>query len=118
MAIQIRAHLTASPNPTSLPRRVDFRQTLRSNIDGEEIVVVYQMDPDHGVWFKDGDGNATKTIQRTLQVSQADQPVLTRITLQKGKGTWPMASVEIDQTITDSSGIKIPDSCVLGIDPS
>ena len=118
MAIQIRAHLTASPNPTSLPRRVDFRQTLRSNIDGDEIVVVYQMDPDHGVWFKDGDGNATKTIQRTLQVSQADQPVLTRITLQKGKGTWPMASVEIDQTITDSSGIKIPDSCVLGIDPS
>jgi hypothetical protein len=116
MAIQIRSHLTASPNPTSLPRRIDFHQTLRSNMDGEEITVEYQMDPGHGVWFKDGDGNATKTIQRTLQVSQADQPVLTRITLQKGKGTWPMESVEIDQTITDSSGIKIPDSCVLGIE--
>jgi hypothetical protein len=114
MAIQIRAHLTASPNPTSLPRRIDFRQTLRSNMDGEEVVVVYQMDPGHEVWFRDGNGNATKTIQRTLQVSQADQPELTRITLQKGPGTGPMASVEIDQTITDSSGIKIPDSCVLG----
>lgn len=115
MAIQIRAHLTASPNPASLPRRIDFRQTLRSNQDGEEIVVVYQMDPDHEVWFKDGDGNPAKSIQRTLQVSRADQPVLTRITLQKGPGTGPMASVEIDQTITDSSGIAIPDSCVLGI---
>jgi hypothetical protein len=26
-----------------------------------------------------------------------------------------MVSVQIDQTITDSAGIKIPDSCVLGI---
>jgi hypothetical protein len=114
MAIQIRSHLTASPNPTSLPRRIDFHQTLRSNMDGEEITVEYQMDPGHGVWFKDGDGNATKTIQRPLQVTQTDLPELRRITLQKGPGTGPMASVEIDQTITDSSGIKIPDSCVLG----
>ena len=115
MAIQIRAHLTASPNPTSLPRRIDFRQTLRGNIDGEEVDVVYQMDPDHQIWFKDADGKPAKSIQRTLQVSQADQQVLTRITLQKGPGTGPMTSVEIDQTITDSSGNKIPDSCVLGI---
>ncbi|MFY9823061.1 MAG: hypothetical protein WAM82_16890 [Thermoanaerobaculia bacterium] len=115
MAIQIRSHLTAAPNPTSLPHRIDFRQTLRSNIAGEQIAMEYQMDPDHGVWFKDGNGNATKTIQRTLQVSQTDQPVLTRITLQRGPGTWPMMSVEIDQTITDSTGNKIPDSCVLSI---
>jgi hypothetical protein len=115
MAIQIRAHLTASPNPADLPRRIDFHQTLRSNMDGENVVVVYQLDPDHEIWFKDGNGKAVKTIQRTLQVSQADQPVLTRITLQKGPGTGPMASVEIDQTITDSSGIAIPDSCILGL---
>jgi hypothetical protein len=116
MAIQIRSHLTASPNPASLPVRIDFRQTLRSNQDDEEVVLEYQMDPDHGVWFKDSDGNRTKTVQRTVQVSQAAQPVLTRITLQKGPGTWPMASVEIDQTITDSAGIQIPDSCVLAIE--
>ena len=115
MAIQIRSHLTASPNPTSLPRRIDFRQTLRSNMDGEEVVVVYQMDPAHDVWFRDGDGNPTKTIQRTLQVSQADQPVLTRIPLQRGPGTGPMVSIQIDQTITDSAGIKIPDNSVLGL---
>jgi hypothetical protein len=115
MAIQIRAHLTATPNPTSLPRRVDFHQTLRSNMDGESVDVVYQMDPDHQIWFKDANNKLTKTIQRTLQVSRADQQVLTRIALQKGPGNGPMTSVEIDQTITDSSGNKIPDSCVLGI---
>jgi hypothetical protein len=115
MAIQIRAHLTVSPNPTSLPRRIDFHQTLRSNMDGESVDVVYQMDPGHEIWFKDGDGKPAKSIQRTLQVSRADQPVLTRIALQKGPGKGPMTSVEIDQTITDSSGNKIPDSCVLGI---
>ena len=116
MAIQIRSHLTASPNPTILPRRIDFRQTLRSNMDEEDIVVVYQMDPDHQIWFLDSDGKLTKTIQRNLEVSRADQPILTRISLQKGPGTGPLTLVEIDQTITDSSGIKTPDSCELGID--
>lgn len=117
MAIQIRAHLTASPNPTTLPRRIDFRQTLRSSLDGgENVVVVYQMDRDHDVWFKDGDGNLTKTIQRTVQVLQADLPVLTRILLVRGPGNGPMALVEIDQTITNPTGIKIPDSCELELD--
>lgn len=115
MAIQIRAHLTASPNPASLPHRIDFRQTLRSNLNGETVVLLYQLDPGHDVWFRDGDGQPAKSVQRTVQVSRADQQVLTRITLQQGPGTGPMASVEIDQTITDSAGIAIPDSCVLGI---
>jgi hypothetical protein len=115
MAIQIRSRLTASPNPTSLPRRIDFRQTLRSNQDGEPVVLEYQMDPAHDVWFVDGDGKLVKTIQRSVQVSRAAQPVLTRIPLQRGPGDGPMVSVQIDQTITDSVGIKIPDNCVLGI---
>jgi hypothetical protein len=116
MAIQIRAHLTASPNPATLPRRIDFRQTLRSNMDGEGVGVVFQLDAGHEIWFKDAGGQLTKTIQRSLQVSQIDQLVLTRITLSKGPGTGPVTLVEIDQTITDSSGTKIPDSCELGID--
>ena len=115
MAIQIRSHLTATPNPTSLPRRIDFHQTLRSNMSNEQVVLTFQMDPGHNVWFRDGDGKPAKTVQRTVQVSQADQPELIRITLQTGPGDGPMASVEIDQTVTDSAGIKIPDSCVLGI---
>src|SRR5262249_36447281 len=118
MAIQIRSHLTASPNPTSLPRRIDFRQTLRSNQNGEQVTLEYEMDPAHNVWFVDGDGKLVKTIQRSVQVSQVDHPVLTRIPLQRGPGTGPMVSVQIDQTITDSAGIKIPDSCVLALAPN
>jgi hypothetical protein len=113
MAIQIRAHLTATPNPTALPRRIDFRQTLRGNIDGETIGVAYQLDPDNDVYFQDADGNPVKTVQRSLDVSRTDQVFLTRIVLQRGPGTGPLTMVEIDQTLTDSSGIEIPDSVVL-----
>jgi hypothetical protein len=116
MAIQIRAHLTASPSPATLPRRIDFRQTLRSNMDQENVGLEFAMDPAHEIWFKDGNGQPTKSIPRTIQVSQLDQPVLTRITLMKGPGTGPITLVEIDQTIIDSSGTAIPDSCELGID--
>src|SRR4029077_10740841 len=112
MAIQIRAHLTATPNPTTLPRRIDFRQTLRSNLPSEEIVVVYQLDPDHDVWFQDN-GQLTKSVQRNLTVTQADGVFLARIELQRGPGTGPLTMVEIDQTLTDSSGIRIPDSVVI-----
>jgi hypothetical protein len=113
MAIQIRAHLTATPNPTTLPRRIDFHQTLRSNLASEDIVVAYFLDPGHDVWFQDAAGRPTKTVQRDLTVTQADQVFLTRILVQQGPGAGPMTMVEIDQTITDSSGIKIPDSVVL-----
>jgi hypothetical protein len=115
MAIQIRAHLTATPNPTTLPRRIDFHQTLRSNLASEDIVVVYQLDPDHDIWFQDGSGKPAKTVQRNLTATQADQVFLVRILLQRGPGAGPMTMVEIDQTITDSSGIRIPDSVVIRI---
>ncbi len=115
MAIQIRAHLTATPNPTTLPRRIDFHQTLRSNLPSEEIVAVYQLDPDHDIWFQDGSGKPTKSVQRNLTVTQADGVFLARIVLQRGPGTGPLTMVEIDQTLTDSSGIKIPDSVVVRI---
>jgi hypothetical protein len=117
MAIQIRVPLTASPNPTSLPRRIDFHQTLRGNIDGETVLAVYELDPDHDIWFQDANGKPTKTVQRSLEVSQAqaDQVFLIRIVMQRGPGTGPLAMVEIDQTLTDSSGIKTPDSFVLNL---
>ena len=82
MAIQIRAHLTATPNPTTLPRRIDFHQTLRSNLASEDVVAVYQLRSEIDVWFQDGNGNPTKTVQRDLTVTQADQAFLVRIVLQ------------------------------------
>jgi hypothetical protein len=115
MAIQIRAHLTATPNPTTLPRRIDFHQTLRSNLTSETIAVEFFLDPDHDIWFQDANGKPTKTVQRGLTVTPVDQAFLIRICLQRGPGAGSMTMVEIDQTITDSSGIKIPDSAVLRI---
>ncbi len=115
MAIQIRAHLTATPNPTTLPRRIDFHQTLRSNLASEDVVAVYQLRSEIDVWFQDGNGNPTKTVQRDLTVTQAEQAFLVRIVLQTGPKAKPIALVEIDQVLTDSSGIKIPDSIVLRI---
>jgi len=115
MAIQIRVPLTATPNPTTLPRRIDFHQTLRSNIDGETVLAVYELDPDNDIWFQDANGKPTKTVQRTLEVPRTDQVFLTRIMMQRGPGTGPLTMVEIDQTLTDSSGIKLPDSFVLDL---
>ena|ERR1700709_843279 len=115
MAIQIRAHLTATPNPTTLPRRIDFHQTLRSNLASEDVVAVYQLSPDHDIWFQDGNGKPTKKVQRELTVTQADQVFRDRIVLQRGSAAEPMVMVEIDQVLTDSSGIKVPDSVVLRI---
>jgi hypothetical protein len=112
MAIQIRVPLSATPNPTTLPRRIDFRQTLSSNI-GEAVTVAFQMDAAHDVWFKDGNGQPSKTIQRTLNVSQVDQTILVRIALVTGPGNGPMDTIEIDEAITDASGATIPDSCEL-----
>jgi hypothetical protein len=115
MAIQIRAHLTATPSPTTLPRRIDFHQTLRSNLASEDVIAVYQLDPGHNVWFQDASGKPAKMVQRELTVTQADQPFLVRIVMQLGPGTGPMKLVEVDQVLTDSSGIKIPDSVVIQI---
>jgi hypothetical protein len=114
MAIQIRVPLSATPNPTTLPHRIDLRQTLRSNI-GEGVTVAFQMDAAHDVWFQEGNGQLTKTIQRTLDVSQVDQPILVGISVVRGPGNGPMDLVEIDEAITDSSGATIPDSCELRV---
>jgi hypothetical protein len=115
MAIQIRQHLTASPNPTPLPRRVEFRQTLRSNRPSEAITVVYSLDPVHNVWFQDAAGAATKTITRQETVGQTDQVCIDRIGMQEGPGQGPQDLVQVNQTITGSSGISIPDTCVVEI---
>lgn len=115
MAIQIVQNLQATPNPTTLPRRIDFKQTLRSNRDGEAITVEYSMDPGHNIFFVDSSGQPTKKVQRTDTVSRQPQLCHDRITLQEGAGGGPLSLVQVNQTITDSSGVTIPDVCVLQI---
>jgi hypothetical protein len=115
MAIQIRVPLQASPNPTTLPKRVEFTQTLRSNRDGEPITLTYSLDPAHNVWFQDANGNPTKSVQRDETVSRADQVCVDRIVMQLGPGNGPMAMAQVNQTITDSSGITIGDLVIVRI---
>jgi len=116
MAIQIVQKLQATPNPTTLPRRIDFKQTLRSNRDGEQVTVEYSLDAGHNIWFQDSSGQPAKKVQRTETVTRQGQPCHDRITLQEGPGSGPLDLVQVNQTITDSSGVAIPDVCVIQIE--
>jgi hypothetical protein len=117
MAIQIRKNLQASPNPTSLPKRVEFTQTLISNRDNQAITVVYRLDPAHDVWFQDAGGNPTKSVERTDTISRVEKVCVDRIVMQRGPGQGPLTLVEVNQTITDPSGITLGDVSVVRLEP-
>src|SRR4051794_18459525 len=113
MAIQIQQNLTATPNPTTLPKRITFQQTLVSDQDDEPIAVVYSLDPANDVWFEDASGRRTKTIHRADTVSQTPKVCRDQITLLRGPGQGPLAFVQVDQTVTDSTGVPLADVCTL-----
>ncbi|HEV7669765.1 MAG TPA: hypothetical protein VGS22_14680 [Thermoanaerobaculia bacterium] len=115
MAILIRKNLTASPNPTTLPKRIELSQTLRSTLPEEPITVVYQLAPGHQIWFKDGDNPPAKSFSRPETVGTTDQICRDRVELVIGPGTGPIELVQIDQTITDSFGIPQPDLVLVQI---
>lgn len=116
MAIQIRSNLQASPNPTSLPKRVEFTQTLISNRDDEPITVSYDLDPAHNVWFEDSSGNPVKSVERTETVSRVEKVCVDRIVMRLGPGRGPLALVQVNQTVTDSSGITLGDVAVVRLE--
>ena len=115
MAIQIRKNLTASPNPTSVPKRIELVQTLRSTLPEEAITLVYQLALGHQIWFKDGDAPPSKSFTRTETVGSTDQICRDRVELVIGPGTGPVEMVQIDQTLTDSLGIAQPDLVLVQI---
>lgn len=109
MAIQIQQNLTATPNPTTLPKRITFQQTLVSDQAAEPISVLYSLAPEHDVWFEDAGGQLTKTVQRADTVSQIPKVCRDQISMARGPGQGPMALVQVNQTVTDSEGIPLPD---------
>ena len=113
MAIQIRKNLQAAPNPTSLPKRVEFTQTLISNQNSEPISIVYTLDPAHDVWFQDGSGAPVKSVSRSETLSRVEKVCVDRIEMQRGPGQGPLALVQVNQTVTDSSGITLGDLTVV-----
>jgi|SRR6185295_901826 len=115
MAIQILDNLTASPNPTTLGKRIDLRQTLVSNRAQESIRIAYRLDPRIDVWFQDGDAAPAKSFVRQETVGQTAKVCDDRITLVLGPGTGPIDIVQIDQTITDQGGLATPDLVLVQI---
>jgi hypothetical protein len=116
MAIVIVQNLEASPNPTRLPKRVEFRQTLRSTRrEGEAIELVYTLAAQIPIYFVDSDGTQVKQISRDENVGPTDQVCVDRITLAQVPGSTAMASVQIDQAIQDAAGLVLTDSCVLSL---
>lgn len=116
MAIQIVANLSATPNPTPLPKRVEFTQTLASNHPPEAIRVVYSLAPAHDVWFEDSDGQIKKEIDREETVATSQQVCVDRLTLVRGAGAGPMLTVEVSQVIVDAQGESITDLVVLQLE--
>jgi hypothetical protein len=115
MAIIIVNNLTASPNPTTLPKRVELQQTLQSNLASEPVTVVYSLAPGHQIWFQDSNNQLTKQVQRQETVGQAPKVCIDRINLVLGPGTGPLLTVEVEQTVQDSQGTVVPDLVVLQI---
>ena len=116
MAIFVDVPVTASPNPTSLPRRVEFEQTLRSTQDGEQIDVAYSLSAAHDVWFEDSDGSLQKQVVRQETVSKTAEVFVDRITMRRGPGQGGMLAVEVSQAIRDSLGNVTPGLVVVQLE--
>lgn len=114
MPIQVVSKLKAMPNPTSLPKRIEFQQTLRSLLPQEDIKVTYELDGAHNVYFKDGDAAPAKTFTRAETVGQTDQVCVDRVSLVQGSGV-PMDLVTVNQTIVDSVKMTVTDLVVVQI---
>jgi len=113
MAIEITVQLAASPNPTTLPRRVRFMQTLRSDLASERVVMRYVVDGEAtGIRFVDADGQPVTTIDRVETVASTPTALEDRIKM-VGSPAGSFEDVQITQLITDSDGEKISDDTIL-----
>ena len=115
MAIFIDQDLTASPNPTTLPKRIEFTQTLHSSLDSEPITVQYSLAAAHNIWFDDGSGNLTKQVVREDTIGKAPQVTTDRISMATGPGIGGLLTVEVSQAIRDSEGNVLPGLVIVQI---
>ena len=116
MPIVVDVDLTAAPNPTTLPKRVELRYTVHSTLASETLSVSYRLDEGHNVWFEDSDEQPTKRVVREEQVGLAPQVCVDRITMLVGPGGMgPPLTVEVTQAIRDSQGNVTPGLVVVQI---
>lgn len=113
MTVFVDQPLSASPNPTSLPKRMEFTHTLHSDLDEEPIIVAYSLDPAHNVWFEDTAGNQQKRILRQETVGKAPQVCVDRIPMVFGPGQGGLLTVEVSQVVRDADGNVLPSVVVV-----
>lgn len=115
MAIFVDQDLAASPNPTTLPKRIEFTQTLHSSLASEAITCQYSLAAAHNIWFQDNDGNLMKTVVREDTVGSSPQVTIDRITLTTGPGMSGLLTVEVAQSLRDSQGNVTPGLVIVQI---
>lgn len=115
MAIFVDQDLAASPNPTDLPKRIEFTQTLHSSLASEAITCQYSLAAAHNIWFQDNDGNLMKTVVREDTVGSAPQVTVDRITMTTGPGMAGLLTVEVAQSLRDSEGNVTPGLVIVQI---
>ena len=111
--VTIDVKLSASPNPTSLPKRVELTHTVHSDLDAEPIIVAYSLEPQHNVWFQDAAGNPQKRILRSETIGKSPQVCVDRLPMAFGPGQGGLLTVEVSQVIRDSDGNVMPAVVVL-----
>ena len=116
MAIFVDQDLTASPNPTTLPKRIEFTQTLHSSLASEAITCQYSLAAAHNIWFDDGNGNLSKQVVRQDTIGSTPQVAVDRITMTTGPGVGGMLTVEVSQAIIDASNNVIPGLVIVQIE--
>ena len=115
MAIFVDEDLTASPNPTTLPKRVEFQQTLHSSRPSEAVRIAYSLSQAHNVWFEDTDGQLQKQVVREETIGSTPQVTVDRITMTTGPGVGGMLTVEVSQAIIDAQNNVIPGLVIVQI---
>ena len=115
MAIFVDQDLAASPNPTTLPKRIEFTQTLHSSLDSEAITCQYSLAAAHNIWFDDGNGNLSKQVVRQDTIGSAPQATVDRITMTTGPGMAGLLTVEVAQSLRDSEGNVTPGLVIVQI---
>ncbi|MGH1364661.1 MAG: hypothetical protein ACRBF0_13955 [Calditrichia bacterium] len=109
MAIVISESLSATPNTTTLPKRITLRQKLISNQTSEKVQFHYTLNPDHDIWFKKADGTLLKAVQRSGVAAKTVKEFSHRITLVRNGGNSFSGTLIINQTIIDESNNKLAD---------
>ena len=116
MAIGIVNNLEPQPRQTPLPGDITLRQTLISDQNSEQAIAEFRLAGGHDIWFQLRDGTPSKSITFQCNVGSENSDVRYRISLMRHVGTTLDGTFGIDQTITDETGMQLPDHCTVVID--